>query len=613
MLLPFWSLSANAETAATAATGTSDAYISNVSAEVDKRGVVTIGGYNSRGPGHGITVKVIAPDGSLAYVDEATSRIDGNFFFINLLSGNKEGRYQVTIGAEDILNPVRTYFDYYSDKTDGKVASADVDASIDKSKKVTVSGTISTGDGQQLTVLIKDPANKIELVDHCISRNGGKYEISYIMKNTQKGRYLVAVGSSGLESPVFTYFDYGMDASVKAGINKNKQVTITGNIDSEPGQQVTIKIMDPLNRIEYVGNTISRNGGDFSLEYTMKNGTAGRYDVTVGADGMSKVAEAYFIYEPSNAELKSLILQNVQLNPSFSPNTTKYFDVVFDNIKSTKVIAEANSVDQTITVNGVLVKSGEESDPIRLYTGMNSVRVKVTSADGTNSKTYVVDIERLPAPPSRPTPRPPSQPIPSGNADLSDLILHNATFVDPQQFTSSNTEYTVVMAIYESNDLIVIPTASDSGARITVNGTSVASKSPSAPIEVGEEDVQVNIVVTAEDGTTKEYILTVIRSEQAPGNADLSDLVLSNATFVDPQTFTPSVTEYNVVMDPGSDTITVTPTARDESSKIKVNGALVTSKSTSAPIKVSEAYFRVDVLVIAEDGTQNMYILRFHH
>ena len=228
----------------------SDAYISNVKAEVDKRGVVTIVGYNSGGPGHEITVKVIAPDGSLAYVDEAASRIDGNFSFINLLSGNKEGRYQVTIGAYGILNAVRTYFDYYPDRTGAIIASVDVNASIDKSNKVTVSGTISTGNGQQLTVLIKDPEKRIELIEHCISRDGGKYEISYIMKNKQKGRYLVAVGSSGLDLPVSTYFDYGADVSLKASINKNKQVNITGSIDSEPGQQVTVKITDPLNRIE---------------------------------------------------------------------------------------------------------------------------------------------------------------------------------------------------------------------------------------------------------------------------------------------------------------------------------------------------------------------------
>ncbi|MCQ1528865.1 cadherin-like beta sandwich domain-containing protein [Lutispora saccharofermentans] len=597
----------------------SDAYISNVKAEVDKRGVVTIVGYNSGGPGHEITVKVIAPDGSLAYVDEAASRIDGNFSFINLLSGNKEGRYQVTIGAYGILNAVRTYFDYYPDRTGAIIASVDVNASIDKSNKVTVSGTISTGNGQQLTVLIKDPEKRIELIEHCISRDGGKYEISYIMKNKQKGRYLVAVGSSGLDLPVSTYFDYGADVSLKASINKNKQVNITGSIDSEPGQQVTVKITDPLNRIEYVGNTISRASGNFSLEYTMKNSTAGRYYITVGAEGMSAVAETFFIYDPSNAELKSLFLENIQLNPSFSTDKTKYFDVVFDNIRNTKVIAEASNEGQTITVNGALVNSGEASGRISLYTGLNTVRVKVTSADGTSSRTYIIDIERLPAPPSRPTPQPPSRPTPqppsqpilSGNADLSDLILDGATFEEPSQFTSSTTEYLAVMNP-QSNGVTVTPTTKDGNARITVDGEPVAGGSPSQMIYIAEDETQINIVVTAEDGTTKTYILTVIPGEYLSSDANLSGLALSyGETFADLQEFTPSITEYVYAMEmlPELNTIRVIPTASDDAATITANGTPVASGSPSAPIEVGEGSVQVYIIVTAEDGTTKTYIL----
>lgn len=503
MLLPFWYVDA------------SKAYISNVNAEADKRGVVTIKGYSSSGPGHAVTVKVIAPDGSLVYVNETASDIDGNFTFVNLLSGNKEGRYQVTIGADGISNVVRTYFDYYPGKTDVLNASVDVNASIDMSNKVTVSGTISTGDGQQLTVLIKDPDNRVELIDNCISRDGGKYEISYYMKNTLKGRYQVTVGSLGLESPVSTYFDYSTDVSVKAGISKDKQVTIWGNLGSDAGQQVNIKITDPSNQVEYVGNTISRSSGDFSLEYTMKNDTTGKYLVTIGAEGMLATAETYFIYDPSNVELKSLSLENVKLNPSFSPTKTKYFDVVFDDIRNTKVIAEAGNEAQTITVNGVLVKSGEASKRISLYTGMNTVRVKVTSPDGKNSRTYVVDIERMPAPPSKKSSKfssqSPSQPILSSNADLRDLVIHGALFENPTEFTSFNTEYLVVMDP-ESNAITITPTASHERAQITVNGAPVDSGSQSAPIEVAEDGVQVDIIVTAEDGTTKTYILKITRS-----------------------------------------------------------------------------------------------------
>ena len=694
IVLPRWPI------AASAASGT---YLSNVNAEVSKRGIVTISGYISKGPGHEITAKVMAPDGSLAYIDETASKEDGNFSFITSLAGRKAGRYQVMVGAEGILNTARTYFDYYPDKTNSVTASVEVTASIDGSNRVTVSGTISTGGGQQLTVLIKDPADRMEFVDHGISRSGGKYEFSYVMKNPLKGRYRVAVGSSGLTTPVFTYFDYGTDASlkaltiagqtltpvfdpnttlytvfsdkavktvsvtaisnddkarlkineavtgngapsapitladgkniisvqvaaqdgvtarnysiivekraeanitaaVKAGINKDKRVRIMGAIGSGAGQQVTVKITDPVGKTEYVGSTSSRSSGEFSLEYTMSNRTTGRYYVTVGAGGMRSVAEAYFIYDPSNVDLKSLSVQNVQLNPGFSPDITKYSSVVYDHIWNTKLIPEANNEDQAITVNGIPVESGKESDSINLYTGLNTVRVKVTSPDGTNSKTYFVDVERRPSASSS------SRPVLSGNADLSSLVLDGATYEEPSQFTSSITGYLVVMNP-KYNTITVTPTASDDGSQITVNGIPVSSQSTSPPIEVAAEKVQVNIVAVAEDGTRKAYLLTVVRGEQPSGNADLSGLVLDGATYEEPIQFTSSITEYLVVMNPESNTITVTPTACDDGARITVNGTPVASQSPAPPIEITAEEVQVDIVVTAEDGTRKEYIL----
>jgi hypothetical protein len=693
-VFPLWPI------AASAASGT---YLSNVNAEVNKRGIVTISGCINKGPGHGITAKVIAPDGSLAYVDETASKEDGNFSFITSLAGSKAGRYQVMVGAVGILNTVRTYFEYYPDKTGSITASVDATASIDRSNKVTISGSISTGGGQQLTVLIKDPADKTEFVDHGISRSGGKYEFSYIMKNPLKGRYRVAIGSSGLASPAFTYFDYGMDASlkalsiagqtlspvfdpvttfytvfsdkavktvnvsaipnddkarlrineadtvygapsapimlaegkniisvqvtaqdgitvrsysiivekreaanitaaVKAGINKDKRVMIMGAIGSGAGRQVTVKITDPAGKTEYVGSTSSRSSGEFSLEYTMSNRTTGRYYVTVGAGGMRSVAETYFIYDPSNADLKSLSVQNVQLEPGFSPEITKYSGMVYDYIWNTRVKAEANNEDQTITVNGIPVKSGKESDGINLYTGLNTVRVKVTSPDGTNSKTYFVDVER------RTSASPSSRPVLSGNADLSSLVLDGATYEEPSQFTSSITEYLVVMN-QESNTITVTPTASGDGAQITVNGIPVTSQSPSPLIEVAAEEAQVDIVVTAEDGTRKKYILTIVRREQPSGNADLSSLLLDGATYEEPMQFAPSITEYLVVMEPGSNTMTITPTASGDGARITVNGTPVANQSPSTPIEVAAEEVQVNIVVTAEDGTRKEYIL----
>ena len=285
--------------------------------------------------------------------------------------------------------------------------------------------------------------------------------------------------------------------------------------------------------------------------------------------------------------------------------------MVYDNIRYTKVIAEASNEDQTITVNGVLVKSGEASGKIPLYIGLNTVRVKVTSPDGMNSRTYVIDIARQLAQSSY---QPPSQPALSGNADLSDLILHGAMFESPTQFSSSDTEYLVVMDP-ESNGIVVTPTASDDGARITVNGMPVISGTPSDPIVITEDEVQVDIVVTAEDGTTKTYILMVIRVDFPSSDAFLLDLALSyGGTIIDLQEFSPMVNEYIYALEmlPELDTITVIPTASDDGAQITVNGVPVDSGSPSAPIEVGENGVQLDILVTAEDGTMRTYILNIY-
>ena len=85
----------------------------------------------------------------------------------------------------------------------------------------------------------------------------------------------------------------------------------------------------------------------------------------------------------------------------------------------------------------------------------------------------------------------------------------------------------------------------------------------------------VTVIVTAQDSTTKTYIITLTRAASLSGNADLGGLTISSGTL-SPQ-FSSSVTVYTASVDNSVTQVTVTPTASDSLATITVNGNTVTS------------------------------------
>ena len=94
----------------------------------------------------------------------------------------------------------------------------------------------------------------------------------------------------------------------------------------------------------------------------------------------------------------------------------------------------------------------------------------------------------------------------AGDATLSGLTVSP---VDIIGFASDVTAYTYQRAVYEADQVTVMPTANDANATIDVNGTAVPSGSSHtvAPLSEGKNDI--TITVTAYDGQTETYTVTV--------------------------------------------------------------------------------------------------------
>ena len=126
------------------------------------------------------------------------------------------------------------------------------------------------------------------------------------------------------------------------------------------------------------------------------------------------------------------------------------------------------------------------------------------------------------------------QVISSNNANLTGLVTSVGTF--SPTFDAAVLTYSVTVPSGTSS-VTISPTVAQANATVKVNGTTVASGTPSAAIAIGSGTTTVNVVVTAQDGvTSKTYTLNI-----APAGA------------LTPQTITfaalPATTYGNVPLD----------------------------------------------------------------
>ncbi|ACV62816.1 Ig domain protein group 2 domain protein [Desulfofarcimen acetoxidans DSM 771] len=98
------------------------------------------------------------------------------------------------------------------------------------------------------------------------------------------------------------------------------------------------------------------------------------------------------IVDTDNAKLQSLSLSGIVLNEAFNPSRNFYTAETGCHLKETAVTALAAEAVSGITVNDLPAAEGIPSEPVALSLGDNIIRVKVTTPDGTVTKTYTVSI-----------------------------------------------------------------------------------------------------------------------------------------------------------------------------------------------------------------------------
>jgi gliding motility-associated-like protein len=302
-----------------------------------------------------------------------------------------------------------------------------------------------------------------------------------------------------------------------------------------------------------------------SVVVTAQNGTTKKtYTVVVTRAAAS-----------TNAAMSGLSIDQGTLSPSFGANTLAYTTTVANAVNSITLTPTISSSLATLKVNGITATSGQAST-INLGFGSTTITIVVTAEDKTTLKTYVLTVNRAL----------------SNNADLSNLSLTGGAL--SPTFSSATTTYTATVP-YASTSTTITPVKSQANATVKVNMTAVTA-SKLINLNVGSNTITTD--VTAQDGTTtKSYTLTVTRAA-ASTNANLSTVALSSGTVS-----ITSATSYTGIIST-KPTITVTPTAADASSIIKVNGKVVANGAASGLVPLTNGVeVPIQITLIAQDGT----------
>lgn len=284
--------------------------------------------------------------------------------------------------------------------------------------------------------------------------------------------------------------------------------------------------------------------------------------VVTAADHSTKTYTMVVTRISNNALLTSLSVDQGTLTPDFSTSQLHYQIDVPNTVSSLNVFFVKGESNETITVTGATYSSVTGDvyaySASNLSIGSNVIGILVTAQDGTTNNAYSLTIERAP--------------LLSGNADLSQLTLSSGTLTPA--FTSGQTSYTSDAA-NGITSLTVTGNMADNQAAMTINGTSVTNGQASGNINLNVGPNVISIRVTAQNGTSKTYTITVNRAAQ---EKDHEDNGLSGSVSSSPNDNEVTGTDGHLTLSAGQpgvvsfgDEVTITIPAGASSKELKIS------------------------------------------
>ena len=334
------------------------------------------------------------------------------------------------------------------------------DGNVQADAGFTYSYTVAASAGYRLkNVLVDNVANPAALASGTYTFTDVKadHTIEAFFGATE-ARLANIVLSSGTLSPVFDAETY------------NYNVTVGNNVTTISIAGTPVHVGATANNVE--NETVPSGTTPFSIVVTAEDGvTQKTYTVNI--------TRAKY----NNADLASIQLSTGTLNEQFNANTISYTVNVPNDVTSITISGTESHT------GAAVVSGGANGNPLLVGSG-NSFSITVTAEDGSTKKIYTVTVIRAR----------------SSDANLADLQV-SAGSLNPA-FHPDSTNYRV-NAAHTVTNVSVIGTANHTLAMVQGNvGNGV--------LEIGNNEF--TITVTAEDGTMKLYIVSVMRGESSDAN-----------------------------------------------------------------------------------------------
>ena len=281
----------------------------------------------------------------------------------------------------------------------------------------------------------------------------------------------------------------------------------------------------------------NKNGGDtlggetfVKVKFTLSDSLAKGENVSVSFKNISissteneaNPSEATYSVEitkkSSDATLYSLSIGDVTLSPAFSSDVTSYTATVDYRTTPLKVNYKTNDANAKAKVAGATLKEGK-----------NTLTITVTAEDGTTKK-YTVAITMKENP----------NPL-SSDSKISSLSLSTGT-ISPE-FDPDVDEYTVYIDSAVTS-ITFSPVANDKKATVSKK-----------VVGITDDETEVVLTCTAEDGSKKNYTFTVIRENDGEGTTDTTESsIVTDAETIAPDENTNDVVTDDITASPESDT-----------------------------------------------------------